>query len=162
MTTQQPESRTRDYGTAELRQHHLVTYDETSEVKKRARVLTSAPCDYYLHRRNITQQQWEASEKLFFFWYHGAERSNYVTVRNPHEPSGGKGDPDSKIILEQKYNAAIKALPNAVIRLLVINVVCHGEYLATVNHLAIGKNARMEKLRDALDILAKHFGIPAS
>lgn len=164
------DSQQRDKGTPELEQHHIV-----EQIGKQRFVRTSVPIDYYLHKRYIKRHLWEAGELLFFYWYHGAEKSAYVTVRDPREPKG-RGDSFRKEQMEQTYKAAMLAIRGVVPRLMVLNVVCYGEWLAHLNQdemikaashpapvalaRAFGKNKRMQLLKDGLDDLAKHFRLP--
>lgn len=161
--------RARDNGTPEIHKQHIV-----EEKNGRAYVRSDVPIDYYLHRRLITLSQHEAAELLYFLWYHGAEKSSYVTVRDPRMP---KGIPNHmrKEQLEQTYNKAMLSIKDVVTRLTVYNVVCIGEWLVGLNKEALlrghsdrkhylktafGINRRMELLKDGLDQLQKHFRIP--
>src|ERR1700677_4687237 len=96
--SQDVELKNRDSGTPELHERHIV-----EQVGGKHYVRTGVPIDYYLHRGRIKIHQWEAAELLYFYWYHGAEKSAYVTMRDPREPKG-RADPMRKEQLEQSYN----------------------------------------------------------
>lgn len=175
MHQQENETTKSDLGTDELRQHHIVVVTETSEVRRRAQVRTSVPIDYYLDRGWISQRQWDAANDLYTLWYYGAVKSQHSMSRMD-APLPKKGcyapapyNPTEKaIIMEKKYNDAIKSIPSLVTRLVVYNVVCMGEWAAYLESMfnmqeaKIGKNRRLVVLREGLDAVAKHFRIPES
>lgn len=171
------ERRHADLGTPELHQRHITAGEETNEVRRRTRVLSQVPIDYYLHQGWLSMQQWESAELLYFFWYYGAEKSGYVVSRDPRQPKG-KADSMRREYLEQKYNEAVSEIGGLGAKLVVYNVVCLGEWarsdaelhalkLSNKKHYLdaldkkVGRNRRMKLLRQGLDDLARHFRIPA-
>ena len=159
-------NRTRDEGTPELAQRHIIEV-----VGKQRFNRTGVPIDYYLHQRWIKLHLWEAAQKLYAYWYFGAEKCNYATVRDPREPRGNF-DPYKREQMEESYKAALASINRTVPRLVVFNVVCMGEWLAGLNkeamakymqnpthylNIAFGKNKRMALLIEGLEDLAKHF-----
>lgn len=155
---QTTETTRRDFGTPELHKQHIVDQVENADRRKISIVRTTCPIDYYYHRNIITARQYDAANQLFRLWYFGAEKSPYVTVRNPTEPRG-LADYESKIIMEEKYNDAMGAVGKLATRLIVFNVVCIGEWAKLVE-IALGRNRRMVLLKEGLDLLANHFKIP--
>ncbi len=147
---------TTDYGTPELHKQHVINHVKTSDGRRVAIVRSTCPIDYYYHRSIITPQQYDAANILYRLWYYGAEKSSYVTVRDPREPSG-EPNYEAKMELEQKYNNAMKELP-VMVRLIIYNVVCLGEWAKYIK-ASVGRDRRMVLLHKGLDQLAKHFRI---
>lgn len=162
------DQRAQDKGTPELHQRAVIETDGKATYNR-----STTPMDYYLHRSIIQRHHWEAAEMLYFYWYHGAEKSAYVVSRDPRAPKG-KGDQYKREQMEQSYKAAMAAITRTVPRLTVLNVVCYGEWLADLSKeemlqavqnpqhylkQAFGKNKRMELLMEGLAQLAKHFRI---
>ena len=148
-----------DQGTPELRKRHVVTFEETSDVRKRARVMSEVPIDFYLHNGKISVRQWDAANLLYGFWYYGAVRSSYVVSRDPRTPRV-EPNVESRGQCQQKYRKAMNAISGKQTQLLIYDVVCLGEFLININHIGVEKNRRLERLKDGLDDLARHFKIP--
>ncbi len=147
----------KDYGTPEFHKQQVV---ERVEIEPNHRVAfnrTTCPIEYYHNRGLIKSHQYDAANTLYSLWYYGAEKSGYVTVRDPRQP---RGEPnyEAREQMEEKYNIAMKELP-VVTRLIVYNVVCIGEWAKYID-VAVGKKRRNTLLQDGLNRLAKHFKIP--
>lgn len=148
-----------DHGTPEMHRRHLIVYEETSEVRRRARVITTVPIELYYKRSRIDARQYDAANELYRLWYYGAEKSRYVTSRDPREPRGG-GAGDGQMELERRYNSARRAIRGLKAALVVYNVVCIGEWLQDIKHVGVPERSRMDYLREGLDDLANHFKMP--
>lgn len=147
-----------DLGTPELRQHEIVSEEKTVKGKRRSRVETETPINYYKLRGWLTEKQERAGKEFYRIWYYGAEKLSYVQMRYCAEPEGGAPDYESKMIMEQKYKAALKAMRYNE-RQITHNVCCLGEWAKSVEVPGVMKREnKMTLLREALDGLAIHFG----
>ena len=151
-----------DHGTPEMNQRNITRKEVTSEMKQRTRVITSVPMDFYLDRGWVKLGHWDAAEQLYRFWYYGAEKSSYVLMRDPREPKGSYGNENGKMIMERKYNDCMRSIRKLSCWLMVYNVVCMGEWASDVIHVGVGKNARMERLKEGLKDIAQHLKIPVT
>lgn len=151
-------SNRRDFGTPELHKQHVVGQIENGDRRKISKVHSTCPIDFYYHQIIISPRQYDAANTLYRLWYYGAEKSAYVTVRNPTEPRG-LANYESKVEMEEKYNAAMVAIKELPTRLIIYNVVCIGEWAKYIK-ISIGRDRRMKLLKEGLDALADHFKIP--
>lgn len=160
--------------TPELHQHGMVIEEVTQQGKRRSRVLTQTPMDYYLHRGIITPREHEAGE---MFWAHyraaGFMRPSvpsYESIIMSSASSGGSGflcGSEKQQYAMQRWRKAHTSIQGEAGRVLAVNVCCWGyqlkEVLSQTGTLTFtgytGANA-MPRLREALHDLAKHYGLP--
>ena len=159
-----------DMVTPELRRHHIIEDAETVHLGdgkniKPHRVIapknmTQRPIDQYHYQHNITDAQYLAAERFYTDWYYAGlpprVTANLTGV-------GGGGTDDGGTTRQQRarsrHNAALLAL-DMYDQGFVIDVVCYDKYLGgqlMKNRVTI--RTRFDRLRDALDRLAKFYGI---
>jgi hypothetical protein len=159
-----------DKGTPELRKQIMhvssvaLHVGHSAENVQRLQNLVQVPLDYYASHDWISPRQYDAGDELHRLWYYGAEKSGYVLTRMVAKVPGGLRDFETKIILEQKYNAAKRAVRGLLKQLICYNVCCLGEWASYLGFKELGTPVRrmqkMDILRDGLDDLADHFKYP--
>lgn len=151
----QPQSMA-DHGTPERWQHgaRLLAITERAGVLA-ARAATENVLDILLERGWITDRQQEAA-LLLRLDYHRAGLAARVsgsysqTRQNFNLYSGWDERSEAEEIAYQRWRRAIQNLPMA-IRQLAITVICHDE---------MPQLLQVPQLRDAMDCLAKKYGVP--
>ena len=159
-----------DMVTPELRRHHIIEDAETvhfgdGKAIKPHRVIapknmTQRPIDQYHYQHNITDAQYMAAERFYADWYY-AGLVPRVTANLMGVGGGGMvgHGTDRQQAARDRHNAALLAL-DMYDQGFVIDVVCYDIYLGgqlMKNRITV--KTRFDRLRDALDRLAKHYGI---
>lgn len=159
-----------DMVTPELRRHHIIEDAETvhfgdgKAIKPHRAIakrnMTQRPIDQYHYQHNITDAQYLSAERFYSDWYH-AGLGPRVTANLTGVGGGGRDDGGTarQQAARDRHNAALLAL-DMYDQGFVIDVVCYDIYLGgqlMKNRITI--RTRFDRLRDALDRLAKHYGI---
>src|SRR5574343_1212483 len=78
-----------DYGTPELRRHYEHSMALAGQFSKRVQIESQRPCDRYLKRGYIDQQQHEASNRIYELWYRSHPMHGLTAELNPDRIDGG-------------------------------------------------------------------------
>lgn len=158
-----------DFVTSEFLQHHIVEdvtvthLDDGRDVKAHRAVakrnVTQRPLDQYLYQHNITDAQYLAGERFYKDWYL-AGISPRMTANLGGVGGGGMiHATDRQQAARDRHNKALDVI-GLLDRDFAIGVICLEQFVGG----AMMKNrttirVRFDRLRDALDRLAKHYGI---
>ncbi len=164
----EPRSRT-DMVTPELLNHHIVEdadivhFGDGKEIKPHRVVAkrnkTQRPIDQYHYQHNITGAQYLAAERFYADWYY-AGLGPRVTVNLMGVGGGGVNySTDRQNAARGRHNAALQVL-DMYDQGFVIDVVCYEKYLGGgLMKNRIKTRTRFDRLRAALDRLAKYYGV---
>ena len=124
------------------------------------RNMTQRPIDQYHYQHNISDAQYLAAERFYSDWYY-AGLPPRVTGNLTGVGGGGRDDggTDRQQRARSRHNAALLVL-DMYDQGFVIDVVCYDIYLGgqmMKNRVTV--RTRFDRLRAALDRLAKHYGI---
>lgn len=156
--------------TPEFLQHHqvepvtVVHFGDGKDIKPHRalakRNMTQRPIDQYHYQHNITDVQYMAAERFYQDWYlMGA--SPRLTANLTGVGGGGARNygTDRQQAARDRHRAALLAI-DMYDQGFVIDVVCYDKFLGgqlMKNRVTI--RTRFDRLRDALDRLARHYGI---
>ena len=153
-----------DFGTPEVRERFLFKV-ETDKEGKRLRNISSHPLDYYFSKDILSQRQHEAGIKL----HRDFEVGNFVRygasscfVKDRVDGTrNGDNLADHQLDARARWNAALDYLGDDISKKLACTVCCMGHYLAalTIPYYATSALA-MPRLKEVLDKLADHYGMP--
>ena len=157
--------------TKELHRHHaiedvaVVHFGDGRKIKRHRVVTlknkTQNPIDQYHYQGIITEAQYLAAERFYADWW-GAGLPPRVTA-NLLRVAGGTGhiETDRCMQARDRHLAALRSL-DAADHGFVINVVCYGQFLggALIKSRKVVR-IRLGRLREALNRLARHYGISA-
>jgi len=159
-----------DMVTPELRRQHVIAdaeavhFGDGKNIKPHRawakRNLTQRPIDQYHYQHNISDVQYMAADRFWSDWYYAGLpprlTANLMGV-------GGGGAPvygtDRQQAARNRLKAALMVL-DMYDQGFVIDVVCHDKFLGgelMKNRITI--RTRFDRLRSALDRLARHYGI---
>ena len=158
-----------DMVTPEFLRHHLVAdvavthFGDGKDIKPHRvvtrRVVTQRPIDQYHYQHNITDRQYLAAERFYSDWYH-AGLGPRVTANLTGVGGGGVNyGTNHQHRANRRHSAALSVL-DMYDQGFVIDVVCYDKFLGgqlMKNRVTI--RTRFDRLRDALDRLAKFYGI---
>ena len=170
LRTAPPDTQRTSFVTSEFLQHHriedaeVVHFGDGKEIKPHRamakRNLTQRPIDQYHYQHNITDAQYMAAERFYQDWYTmgGIPRmtANMTGVGGGGAPSYGT---DRQQAARDRHRAALLVI-DMYDQGFVLDVVCFEQYLGgqlMKNRITI--RTRFDRLRNALDRLARHYGI---
>ena len=170
LRTATPDTQRTEFVTSEFLQHHrvedavIVHFGDGKEIKPHRamakRNLTQRPIDQYHYQHNITDAQYMAAERFYQDWYTmGASprlTANLTGVGGGGAPNYGT---DRQQAARDRHRAALLVI-DMYDQGFVLDVVCFEQYLGgqlMKNRITI--RTRFDRLRNALDRLARHYGI---
>lgn len=107
----------------------------------------TAPLDFYIARRYITEEQYAAGDRLHQLWRGSILHARYARMNYGDLASGY--EPDIIALMPRDYFRAMDTVGGFAARRIVRQVCCFGEFL--------GSRGEMQPLKSGLDDLARHF-----
>jgi hypothetical protein len=143
-----------DLGTPELRNHHTIVIEETEDHISRARNITQTPLDWYLARNYITQEQWQAGNRMYCSFVQASFTqvtvTDFMRVSQKNKP---RNFSDTQIAAREQFYKALHHLETEG-QQLVLSVCCFSEW---PYNQGFPRKYAIARLRSALQELAGFF-----
>jgi hypothetical protein len=159
-----------DHGTPELQAKAMAEYNVTEEGYKQARVTNQTAVQMLYKLKLVSEQQYLAACKLQLA-YLSSRLTIDIRSRSIVELTQNSNNYRNRMIdychldSKKKFDQAMSILDDhdrkngSYYRKLVEHVVLEGGYLKQLKRNQLYKDAKLEHLREALDILALYYGI---
>ena len=144
-----------DMGTPELRQHHTIIKEYVDEHTVQARNATQRPIDRYLSYKSISQEQWEAGDRVYRDFIHAGLLPKTTPDYSNVVKSKGKPSTSTEKQLEarEQFHKVLDCLEQEG-RQLVWNVCCLGH---PCSEQGMARKYAIARLRSALEELSYYF-----
>lgn len=159
--TAAPEDHEADHGTKELRSHHTIL-----KTSQRSYVLSQMPLDYYyFSKKCLSEREYRAGVRLYECYARAGIEGKITSAYNIMGALSGSKQKD--VLSEGNWKArqelrrALAASGGSVAHFLLVNVVCHCEFLKDLMIYGYATPAsKMDRFREALQEVANFYGIP--
>ena len=128
----------------------------TAGSKKRRRILTQSSIDRYFQRGHLTSQQYNTA--LYIYAIYQRSEKNIISSYNPDSKVSRSTNDDRNIVGFCDYMQLTKHLPKKLFNVMQ-HIVIYGFSANEYDKKFDNKRRSLNELREALDILSKHFRI---